>query len=216
MHWAKGAWITGIVNDASVATYDDPTQSFFTDVSFLPLIELADYARTAVEVPTAPVGEFGIPTKQDRIKVRSIHLDLNFTLIPVNNGASATPITSWYLAWYIFKGSYQDVANAVALGGVGLLRYDPVSAFGQFLHDLPLVRFGSRNGFARAAPTAAIDSAQWNIPTVPVKQRFKTGLSLKTDEELYLVFSAVFAGGLSEDIPPVIAVSGNHRCNVID
>jgi len=165
---------------------------------------------------SAATGDYGLPTKQDRIKVRSIHLDLNFTLLPVNNGAAATPITSWYLAWYIFKDSYQAVANAVALGGLGLLRYDPVAADGQFLYELPLVRFGSRNGFARAAPTAAIDSAQWNIPTVPVKQRFKTGLSLKTDEELYLVFSAVWAGGLSEDTPPAIAVSGNHRCNIIE
>jgi len=212
-HWAKRSWIAGVVNDAVVGEFDPLTGSYFTPVTFLPLIELADYADIADATQAAPFDSYGSSTKQDRVVVNSIDMDITVNVLPVNSGGPVIPQTIWFVAWYIFKGSFQDVANAVSLGGLGLLRYDPVAVDPEFLYRLPLVRFGSRFGHCGNFD----GNGQGNVIShFQVKRRFRSRVTLKTDEELYFVFSASISGGLEEDPPPAVSLSGHHRCGVTD
>jgi len=201
------------VNDAVAADFDENTQSWFAPVSFLPLIELADYADIANATAASALAPetFGFSSKQDRIKCRSIDIDFTFFPIPIP-GSPANPITTWFIAWYIAKLSYQETANAVALGGTGLNRYDPVGIDALHLHQLPLIRFGTRRGLSKFLE-ANLPSF---FPHYQVKTRFRSHVTLKTDEELYFVYSASFAGGLSEDPPPTLSIGGHHRCNIVD
>lgn len=216
MHWSKGAIVSGVISDAQDAQFDAVTSSWFTPVVFYPLIELADYADWADSTAVAPVGGFGESSKQDRITVRSVKLDITFSPFPVGFGSTVTPITTWFVSWYVCKLSFQETVNAVLLGGSGLLRYDPVSVDAGFLHQLPLVRFGSRSGVSKFPDNSATEPFSPSFQQYKINKFIPMRMTLKTDEELYLVFAASFGGGLSEDPPPSLTASGHHRSNIID
>jgi len=171
---------------------------WFTDVIFLPLVELADYADRESLDPT------GVPSKQDRCRVLKMVGDLAFQMQPGDGGSEA----NWSLTWYVAPFGRDEVQNAIAntLGG-GLVNYDPLGGEAEFLFRQQRI-VEQHHTIGHAWPAIVQDAvvAQAGEPGIR-NYRFnkKLGLSLRTDEELYLVVAASFTQITENE--PFLAIS---------
>lgn len=171
---------------------------WFTDVIFLPLVELADYADRESLDPT------GVPSKQDRCRVLKMVGDLAFQMQPGDGGSEA----NWSLTWYVAPFGRDEVQNAIAntIGG-GLANYDPLGGEAEFLFRQQRI-VEQHHTIGHAWPAIVQDAvvAQAGEPGIR-NYRFnkKLGLSLRTDEELYLVTAASFTQITENE--PFLAIS---------
>jgi len=185
---------TGWVAKVEVAAFPTVLNLFwFTDVIFVPLVELADYADRESLDPD------GVPSKQDRCKVLRMVGDINWQMVAGTGGSHA----SWTLAWYIAAFGAEEIDNAVgnSLAG-GLVNYDPLGSDAQFLFRQQRILM-HRQVTGQAHPTLTNGTDLVQAPDFPSRNFHldkRMNLPLKTDEELYLVAAAAF-GQTSEEEP---------------
>jgi len=178
--------------------------SWFTDVAFVPLVEVADYGLRESLDPD------GLPTKQERSRVLKMVGDIAFTIIPGFDGSDAR----WRLSWYLARFGKEETDNAVAnsLGG-GIFNYDPLQLPGPFLYlQQSILEHHMAVGFA--SPRVALVESDPEDGHTRRRWNKRMSLPLKTDEELYLVFAATI--GQTTEEPPVVAVDYQLRFLITD
>lgn len=187
-------WVAAI--DSLVLT-TELNGSWFTDVAFIPLIEVADYAFHESLDPD------GVPSKQERCRVLRMVGDINWQIHAGTDGSSAI----WILVWYIARFGKEETDNAVgnSLAG-GLVNYDPLQTPAPFLFKQQSI-VEHRMTIGQATPTyVQADPAApgWPQDVGLRSTRFdkKMSLPLKDDDELYLV-AAASIGQTSEEAPIV-------------
>jgi len=182
--------------DAFVATTELGFGTWFTDVVFVPLVEVADYGLLESLDPD------GVPSKQDRSKVLRMVGDLNFIMIPGEGGGGAI----WDLAWYIGRFGKEETDNAVGnTASGGLVNYDPLQTPGPFLFKQQAI-IQHRYIAGESYPVQINGTDGWALDQRTGIRNFhfdkKMGLPLKTDDELYLILAAGF-GQTTENAPEV-------------
>jgi len=166
--------------------------SWFTDIAFIPLLEVADYGLQESLDPD------GTPTKQDRSRVLRMVGDINLIMQAGFDGGPCL----WNLSFYIARFGKEETDNAVgnSLAG-GLVNYDPLQDPAPFLYKQQAIvmhRFVSGQSLV-----ASIGSdTGWPNDTAVRNFHFdkKMSLPLKTDDELYLVTAGSFSQ-ISEEAP---------------
>lgn len=195
-------WVAAI--DSLVAT-TELSGSWFTDVLFIPLIEVADYAFHESLDPD------GVPTKQERCRVLRMVGDLNFQVVcPGVQGALAI----WIINWYIGRFGKEETDNAVgnSLAG-GLVNYDPLQAPAPYLFkQQSILEHHMVTGTSNESEPAFGEPARVGHSS----KRFdkKMSLPLKDDEELYLIIGASI--GLNTEDPPSVWINYLMRFLVTD
>jgi len=195
-------WVATV--DSLVAT-TELSGSWFTDVIFIPLLEVADYAFHESLDPD------GVPSKQERCRVLRMVGDLNLQVIPPGvQGAQAV----WTIVWYIGRFGKEETDNAVgnSLAG-GLVNYDPIQTPAPFLFkQQSILEHHMIVGTSNEAEPAFGEPRRIGQST----RRFdkKMSLPLKDDEELYLVLAASI--GLITEDPPLVGINYLVRFLVTD
>jgi len=171
------------------------TGSWFTDIVFVPLLEVADYGLRESLDPD------GIPTKQERSRVLRMVGDLNYVLLP---GAESPEVqATCRLDWYLGRFGKEETDNAVgnSLAG-GLFNYDPLQVPAPFLYSQQAILDH------RMAVMVSVNAPAQPPVFQPVLDRKhyridkKMSLPLRSDDELYLVYAATIAQG-SEEAPAI-------------
>jgi len=185
----NNGWVGAIDSFVSTTVLNG---SWFTDIVFVPLLEVADYGLRESLDPD------GLPTKQERTRVLKMVGDIAFTIVPGFDGSDAR----WRLNWYLARFGKEETDNAVgnSLAG-GMFNYDPLQVPGPFLYmQQAILEHHQAVGFA--SPRFA--SGESDPQDGHTRRRFnkKLGLPLSTDDELYLVFAATIAQ-TSENMPIV-------------
>jgi len=196
-------WVASVNNTAVDSQLDVVTNTWFTDVLFFPLVEVADYADHESLDPD------GTNTKQERCRVLKMHGNVSFIMAAGVGGGGAT----WHLAWYIARFGKEETDNAVANGpGGGLVNYDPLSETGSYLFRQQAV-VEHRFTVGQALPVVLdLTPDQLGIRNYQFNKRM--GLPLKTDEELYLVAAGSFAQ--TTENAPLMAVAWQLRFLITD
>jgi len=180
---------------------------WFTDVIFLPLVELADYADRESLDPT------GVPSKQERCRVLKMVGDIGFQMVPGVGGSEA----NWSLTWYIAPFGKEEVQNAIAntLGG-GLVNYDPLGGEAEFLFRQQRI-VEQHHSIGHMWPSIVQDAVVAQAGEHGIRNyRFnkRLGVPLKTDEELYLVAGASITQTTEDE--PFLAISMLLRFLITD
>jgi len=185
----NAGWVGAI--DSLLATTALNVNSWFTDVVFVPLLEVADYGLHESL-------DDGLPTKQERCRVLKMVGDVSFTVVPGVDGSDAR----WRINWYLARFGKEETDNAVgnSLAG-GLFNYDPLQLPGPFLYmQNSILEHHMATGFA----SPRFSGGESDPEDGHHRRRFnkRMSLPLKTDEELYLVFAATI-GQTTEEMPLV-------------
>jgi len=179
--------------------------SWFTDVVFIPLLEVADYAFHESLDPD------GVPTKQERCRLLRMVGDLNIQVVaPGVQGAQA----SWVVVWYIGRFGKEETDNAVgnSLAG-GLVNYDPIQTPAPFLFkQQSIIEHHMMVGTSNEQEPAFGEPRRIG----QTSRRFdkKMSLPMKDDEELYLILAASI--GLSTEEAPFLALNYLVRMLITD
>jgi len=178
--------------------------SWFTDIVFVPLLEVADYGLHESLDPD------GLPTKQERCRVLKMVGDIAFTVFAGTDGSDAR----WRISWYLARFGKEETDNAVGntLGG-GLFNYDPLQLPGPFLYmQQAILEHHMAVGFA----SPRVSAAESDPEDGHTRRRFnkKMSLPLKTDDELYLVFAATIAQTTEEQ--PLVGLDYQLRFLITD
>jgi len=206
------AWVGASANDASVGVLDVSSGSWFTDIIFTPIVELADYAFGYQGVPPGS-GDFGVGSKQDRCTIHRLVGDLNFNPSPGSGGSNAI----WSISWYIAAFRFQEIENAIALGPLGVFEYDPLASGGAYLfrvnrmvmHKFHILWQAPSLSVGGGADVEVGEShmRNWHIDV-------KMNMQLRTDEELYLVWTG--AAGQTTENAPALAMNMALRARISD
>jgi len=188
--WRKKSWVGSSVTDAFQFTESSFPGVYQSDVLFVPLVQVVDYATYPLEELGGPVIPQG--STQERIRLLRCTLDAEYR---IDTRTSPTGLFDVSVAWYLAKFSLQEVSNAIAVGGAGLFPYDPLSNTAEHLFKHPVVRFGS-DFYLQQFPGTSESSEFSGIGLDPRHIRFnaKMRLGLETDEEFYLVFTCSLGG----------------------
>lgn len=180
--------------------------AFFTDIVFVPLIEVADYSLTESLDPD------GTPTKQDRSRVLKMVGDLTFRVIPGLDAEVCLYRINWYLARFGKEESDNAVGNSLA---GGLFNYDPLQLPGPFMYSQQaIVEQRQSIGFS-TDPTTGNPNQPTRIGQHNYRWNRKMSLPLKSDDEFYLVFAMTSTEAFAED-PPLLAVDYMFRFLITD
>jgi len=189
----NAGWVAAVDSFFATTTLNG---SWFTEVVFVPLIEVADYGLRESMDPD------GVPAKQDRARVLRMVGDVNFQVHAGFDGSNAI----WVLVWYIARFGKEETDNAVAnSAGGGLVNYDPLQTPAPFLFMQNSI---VEHRMTVGASIPGIASAPERASEIGLRStRFDKRMSLpmKTDDELYLVFSASIAQ--TTETPPIVAVN---------
>jgi len=200
-------WVAKSIVQESSTTLDGPTQNWFTPVIFVPLVELADYTDKESLDPVGAV------SKQDRCRVLKMVGDVNFVGQPRPNESEFTCNLSFYFAVF----GQEEVQNAALVGPTGVVNYDPLDSDGRFLFRQQRI-IEQRHVVGDGAPNVFSTENGIGWPSNRWLRNFhynkRLGVTLTTDEELYLVYAASF-DAIGED-GPTLSLSLMLRMLVTD
>jgi len=188
--WKEKSWIGSSVVDSFQFTESGFPGIYQTDVLFVPLVQVVDYATYPLEELGGPVVPQG--SRQERVKLRRCKLDANY-FIDTRQGPGQ--VFSVHTGWYLAKFSLSEIANAIAAPG-GTAAYDPLIDTGEHLFKHPVVRFGE-DFYMQMWPgvqEGVTEFSGFGLNPKAIQFSSRMRLGLETDEEFYLVFTASIAG----------------------
>lgn len=201
----NNGWVASTDNFLVPVTLDVPSSTFFSDVAFAPLIEVADYGDHESL-------DSGLPSKQDRARVLKMVGDIGFIMAAGFDGGFAT----WHLSFYLARFGKEETDNALANGpGGGLLNYDPLSIGAEYLYRQQAI-VEHKFALGQAIPSHTETGFGWPDMHGIRNYHFnkKMSLPLKTDEEFYLVAAGSFAQ--TSENEPLMAITYRLRFLITD